>query len=263
MQMPRDPRNSKQRQTNRRSAGRNTKSFNPSSTYGRPDVRIRVVNSASEIQTLSNDDVILFPKFLPSGLYPTLIDELNECEFKSWNEGCHTLTEHASESPTFNRIVQEMCAAFLIEPSTCSTRFNWFVDDKDWKSLHFDSAAFNKERAKVQNITVAVSIGGTREVVFEHASSGTKMYIPQPDGQLYTFGRDVNIRWQHGVNAIPEEKQIGAGRISIVLWGNAKNTDLSESALPLIDNRPTCRDFLKGECKYGTRCKFKHASCQT
>ena len=39
---------------------------------------------------------------------------------------------------------------------------------------------------------------------------------------LFAFGRDVNIRWKHGVNALPAEEQDGRGRISIILWGWCK-----------------------------------------
>jgi hypothetical protein len=145
-----------------------------------------------------------------------------------------------------------------MDRKTASTRFNWYKDDSDWKALHFDSAAFNKQRAKVQNITAAVSIGEPREVVFNHAKNDTKIYIPQEDGMLYTFGRDVNIRFQHGINAIRSTERTGRGRISIVVWGFSKLVDQSEATLELINNTPVCRDFAKGRCKFGEKCRFSH-----
>ena len=258
MDTPVDPRDPNQRQTNKRSAGRNTKSFDPKSTLVRPDMRIRFIPKETRLYQLSNDDVVLFPGFIPPNLYNTLLNELCDTEFISWAEGQHLQTKTPEDSPMFNRIVTEVCTALLIEPSTASTRFNWYKDDSDWKALHFDSAAFNKERSKVQNITAAVSLGEAREVVFNHAKSDAKIYIPQEDGMMYTFGRDVNIRFQHGINAVPLENRTGKGRISIVVWGYSRLADSKETALPLINNTPICRDFIKGQCRFGEKCRFSH-----
>ena len=131
-------------------------------------------------------------------------------------------------------------------------------DNECWKALHHDSAAFNYERSKTQNITVAISIGEQREVAFVHAKNDTRISIPQEDGMLYTFGRDVNIRFQHGINAVPENKKTGKGRISIIIWGWSELVDNKEVALPLINNTPICRDFKLGNCKFGNKCRFKH-----
>lgn len=68
-------------------------------------------------------------------------------------------------------------------------------------------------------MTVGVSFGATRELAFLHAQNKTKVYFPQTNGMLFSFGRDVNIVWKHGINALPEEEQDGKGRISIILWG--------------------------------------------
>ena len=38
-----------------------------------------------------------------------------------------------------------------------------------------------------------------REAAFEHADSKTVVAMPQPNGTIYTFGRDVNILWRHGI----------------------------------------------------------------
>ena len=50
------------------------------------------------------------------------------------------------------------------------------------------------------------------------------MYFPQPNNGVFTFGRDVNIHWKHGINALtPEEQEkCNRGRISIILWGLAE-----------------------------------------
>ena len=43
--------------------------------------------------------------------------------------------------------------------------------------------------------------------------------MPQPNGSVYTFGRDVNILWRHGIPQLPSERQTKEGRISIIAWG--------------------------------------------
>jgi hypothetical protein len=48
-------------------------------------------------------------------------------------------------------------------------------------------------------------------------------------GMLFSFGRDVNINWKHGVNAVAEEEFTGQGRISIVLWGKASSNVLQHT----------------------------------
>lgn len=53
---------------------------------------------------------------------------------------------------------------------------------------------------------------------------------------LFSFGRDVNITWKHGVNALPENEQNGKGRISIILWGNAKDVIEENGSPPLLTN---------------------------
>ena len=46
----------------------------------------------------------------------------------------------------------------------------------------------------------------------------------------------MNIRWKHGVNALPKSEQNGKGRISIILWGNVTNTIDEPGSLPLLTN---------------------------
>jgi hypothetical protein len=255
--MIKDPRNPTKRQTNKHSSGRNTKSFDVTSTYVRPDARIRVITE-KYLHKISNDDIILYPNFVASNLQSQLLNELQHSEIVSWAEGSHTLCTHPEQSSTFNTIVKKICDFLQIEDNTYSTRCNIFVDDTDHKPYHYDSAAFNAQRAKHQNITAAVSLGCTREVGFNHEQNNVKIYIPQEDGMLYTFGRDVNIRFTHGVNGIPEAERTGRGRISIVVWGYSKLTDNTEIALPLINNTPICRDFKKGSCRFGEKCRFSH-----
>lgn len=57
---------------------------------------------------------------------------------------------------------------------------------------------------------------------------------------MFSFGRDTNIKWKHGINAVPESEYTGKGRISIILWGKAKDAIEEDGNPPLIVNsRPS------------------------
>lgn len=40
-----------------------------------------------------------------------------------------------------------------------------------------------------------------------------KIYFPQTNNGVFSFGRDVNILFKHGVNALSEEEQDGKGYV--------------------------------------------------
>lgn len=272
---PRDPQN---RMTNKFKKGRNTESFDPKDMFVRPSLRIRYdMENEKYPRPLKHDDVVYCPNFeTEPTLFDQLVAEIKELqdqgvkgsEYISWNEGAHCLVKHPEKSKTFQKLVKHICTYLDIDEKTISVRYNMFVDDKDAKFLHHDSAAFNKERAAQQNITAALSLGRERELVFKHATNGTLIYMPVTSGSLYTFGRDVNIRYLHGINAIPEAEQTNEPRISIVVWGLLRNC-IEEEGSPTIlednDRRSTrqvatqvCRDFRRGTCKYGDKCRFMH-----
>ena len=76
---------------------------------------------------------------------------------------------------------------------------NWYRDSNEWKPFHHDAAAIKPDKVKTQNFTVAVSFGAERDAAFEHATTKTVISMPQPNGTIYTFGKDVNIIWRHGI----------------------------------------------------------------
>ena len=127
------------------------------------------------------------------------------------------------ESPSFKSILAKVTKYFGLREGSQGMRFNWYRDSSDWKPFHHDSAAFNHQRAKNQNVTVGISFGAERELAFLHADNKTKVYFPQTNGMMFAFGKDVNITWKHGVNALPKKEQNGKGRISIIVWGWCAN----------------------------------------
>lgn len=67
--------------------------------------------------------------------------------------------------------------------------------------FHHDSAAFNPQIARNQNFTIGASFGATRELAFIRAKEYNdgekcKLYFPQVNNGVFSFGRDANILWK-------------------------------------------------------------------
>lgn len=258
--------------------GRNSESFDPQSMFVRPQMRIiHELNTVKYPKQVKSDDVIITPNFEPDpNTYDNLLREMKELqdngvegsEYIPWQEGVHLIIKNPERSPTFNAIINHMCDYYEINTKTIAVRYNFFKDDIDFKCLHHDSAAFNKQRAKNQNITLGLSLGKTRELVFKHAKNGDLIYMPMPDGTLYSFSKAVNIQWMHGINAIPKSDQTNEGRISIIVWGYTNKLVDEPNEPKMLENNDrrhnssnkVCREFKKGHCKFGDKCMFSHVS---
>lgn len=53
---------------------------------------------------------------------------------------------------------------------------------------------------------------------------------------LFSFGRDTNILWKHGINALTEAEQAAEprGRVSIILWGLCPDVIEEKNSPPLL-----------------------------
>ena len=237
------------KQERRRSNGMNSESFDPRSTLVRPDMRVIVGPKREALgRSLRHDDLVVVPEFFCAeddwSMYYGLVEEMRalqrsgeeKSEWISWQEGCHLITKAPEGSKTFQKILEKVAKYYNLRPGNRGVRFNWYQDSLDWKPLHWDSAAFDRRRAQQQNITIGVSFGRTRELVFKHAKNGTLVYLPNTNGMMYSFGRDTNILWKHGINALPPEEQDGKGRISIIMWGWVQDTVEEENSPPMIQN---------------------------
>jgi len=181
----------------------------------------------------------------------------DKSEWIPWHEGAHLISKNPTSSPTYQKIISKLCSYFNISNKSIGTRFNWYTDSNDWKPFHHDSAAFNPSRAKNQNITIGASFGAMRELAFIRtepfaSSSSTdnlnrsntdgnkcKLYFPQSNNGVFSFGRDANIKWKHGINALKPSEQDGKGRISIILWGLAKDVIEEDGSPPLLGSDGT------------------------
>jgi len=269
-----------------------TEDLAPISWPARPTMRVITLPPSEQYAApVKHDDVIVVPEFFCAeedwDIYYTLIKEMREAQAKgerksdwiSWHEGAHLLSQNPTGSKTYHKIVQRIGEYFNAAENNRGTRFNWYRDGSDWKPFHHDSAAFNADRAKNQNCTIGISFGASRELAFRHAKTGELIYFPQKNGMLFYFGRDANIIWQHGINALPEKEQDGKGRISIILWCLCQ-LGVEEAGSPGMltdDSRGSysmhgkggkgkgkgksdgvCRDFQRGTCTYGNKCRFSH-----
>lgn len=218
-----------------RSAKKNTECFDPMT---KPvDLRITYdlgTKSDTFSTSLTTRDVLLVPNlfsdFKDGELYAKLVAEIESCGIpterllKLWHgnnkiDGTHLIaddkTRWKNNSPTFDLVIDRVKTFFNM--SVKATRFNWYKDTSQWKPFHFDAAAVKAEIAAIQNFTVGISFGATRDAAFEHADSKTVVSIPQPDGCLYAFSKDTNIIWRHGI--LQDRPVRDEGRISVIAWG--------------------------------------------
>lgn len=214
---------------------RNTESWEP--RMEPTDMRI-VVDMGTWVDKcstpLTSRDVLIVPNlfadYAPGELYNKLVDETMSCGvhpselFKLWHgndtiEGTHFIADDKTPwkdlCPTFATVVDRISNFFDMKVE--ATRFNWYKDTSQWKPFHHDASGIKPEKAAIQNFTVALSLGATRDAAFEHAKTRTTLSFPQTDGSIYCFANDTNIIWRHGI--LKEATVRDVGRISIICWG--------------------------------------------
>ena len=215
---------------------KNTETFEP--CYDPSDLRMVVVTDKDKLSFKSTSrDVMIVPNLFcevtDKTLYEELLKELKSTGkeddglWKLWHGDTHFIADDhlkwKSMCPTFTKVVDKLGSFFNMDIK--ATRFNWYKDSSHWKPFHHDAAAVDPKKAKTQNLTVAVSFGATRDASFEHAKTKTRVTVPQPNGTVYTFGKDVNIEWRHGIPKIPDNQKNDDGRISIIAWGWAEQLE--------------------------------------
>lgn len=216
---------------------RNTTNFTPS--LAPPDLRLKfyIPSEVGTILTkqLTVHDVCYVPSLFCGGkdttMYEKILKEVKSASskqdelFVEWHGDSHVIANDKvgenwkSKCPTLLSVIKTMETFF--DFTVNATRVNWYrPESDDWKPYHHDRAAFTP--GEPQNFTIAASFGCTREIGFEHAKKGTKLFFGVANGSAYTFCRDVNIEWKHGV--IPTKEKHEIGRISIIAWGLRKQS---------------------------------------
>jgi hypothetical protein len=214
---------------------RNTESWTPPAPPY--DMRIQLETSKDELTCkLRPYDVLVakdvFSDFKRMELHDKLVKEITECNIpqeelmKLWHgseergiSGTHMIAndrvDWKEQCPTFAVVIDRLVRYFGVKPA--ATRFNWYRSSEEYKSFHFDSAYVNPEKAKTQNITLAVSFGQSRDIVFQNAESKQEICIEQGDNDVYLFMNAINSTYRHGVSKGKQEAN--ASRVSIVIWG--------------------------------------------
>jgi len=146
-------------------------------------------------------------------LFNKLNNELLWDSDKIINWSKHHKIENPSNSKTFNNIV--ICLEKYFNIKVLASRLNYYTQD-DYKPFHHDSHAFTN--GIKEDITIGLSLGGSRSLAFTHIDSGQIFYFPQNNGNIFCFDHLTNQKFQH---AIPKLKNnnINNIRLSIILWG--------------------------------------------
>jgi hypothetical protein len=211
----------------RRTSRKNTECFTPSFEPSDMTVKFATGSSAVYPHSYQPRDVVVVTELFSDmeNVYEKLLEEIKQTGkeekiWKLWHGDTHYIADdklnYKQKCPTFTAVIERLTSYFNIDPK--ATRLNWFSDKNEWKPYHFDAAAVDPEKAKVQNFTVGVSFGDTREASFQHAKTKTTVNFPLENGSVYCFGSQVNMEWRHGIPPITEDK-FGKGRISVIVWG--------------------------------------------
>jgi hypothetical protein len=222
----------------------NTESVTPN--YSPPEMRVQFEYGKSKCElSIQSNDVLMVPDLFnspsDSDIYDRLLKEVYATKFDKnkliheWHEGCHLIVDDhfdwKKDCPTFNYVIDKIKKYFNMDIK--ATRFNIMEDLQDHKFFHYDGAAIKPDIAKIQNFTIGVSFGFTRDIAFQvanHSDCRNVVSFPLPSGTTYGFSKDVNIDWRHGVPPIRTEPNYkpkpSDGRISNVAWGWVDQVDI-------------------------------------
>ena len=220
-------------QKRRRRAKKNTQNFEPD--HSPPDSRCVCMTreqyaNYTQSTHYTTRDIVVIPDFMPDdSLYTDLLREMEQTGFtesqlwKEWHGDSHTIADDKmgnwkAKAPLFQSIISSLADYFQMDVR--ATRFNWYKDTHDWKPYHRDAAAIDSQKAKTQDVTVAITFGATRTASFQHMRTKTRIDFPLPNGSVYVFHKQVNLDWMHGI--IQEETPRQEGRISIIVWGKMR-----------------------------------------
>nr|CCA16435.1 conserved hypothetical protein [Albugo laibachii Nc14] len=179
-------------------------------------IDVRIVCELGHLQEecttkLTDRDILLAPNLFhdypKQAIYDQLVNEIENCGLptsdllKLWHGndkfgGTHFIADA-------KMAWKKACPTFKLELDRVERFFGMKIRA---------TPAMKPEKAVLQNFTVGVSFGATRD-----AATKTVVSLPQADGSIYAFAKDTNILWRHGI--LQDNLVRNEGRISIIAWG--------------------------------------------
>eukprot|EP00398_MALV-I-01_sp_L67-1_P000844 gene844-869_t len=111
------------------------------------------------------------------------------------------------KSKTYRDVIVQGMKHFRAEP--LRSIVNFYRNGDDSTSFHSDQYPLGED------ITVGVSFGASRPLLFEHMETQQRFTFPQDNGDCFAFTKEINFTFRH---AVPKQANVG-GRLSIIFWG--------------------------------------------
>lgn len=115
-------------------------------------------------------------------------------------------------SATFTAIVARLLMVFDLSLVDCWV--NAYRNGGESKSWHHDNY---RDRLPRPTVTIGLSLGAPRELLFEHAPSGRQFRVMQYNGDVFAFDQPFNRYFRHSVPPAPRGLDAGL-RLSVILW---------------------------------------------
>jgi len=122
-------------------------------------------------------------------------------EYASYGGSNAQIHEWHPELEKLKNILQISFNCYL---DTCL--LNYYVDGTQYIAYHGD-----KESIGSRNITIGLSLGSSRDLVFKRNSDGHTVSFENKAGDLYVMQGTIHKLWKHGV---PKRLRVKDGRIS-------------------------------------------------
>lgn len=121
--------------------------------------------------------------------------------------------EHLTSSKTFTAVVARLTSLFGMSMVDCWV--NVYRNGGEEKSAHHDNY---KDRRPKPCVTLGLSLGSPRDMLFRDRFSGEEFRVEQRNGDVFAFDSTFNNLFSH---AIPVAKGDSGLRLSIIIWATA------------------------------------------
>lgn len=133
--------------------------------------------------------------------------------------------EDLMSSRLFSSVVGRLLSTFNLSLIDCWV--NAYKHSQEVKSMHHDNYA---DRSPRPTVTIGLSLGQARDIVFEHKATGRRYPVLQQNGDVFAFDSDFNRQCSHGIPSGGRDQD--GLRLSIIIWAGEKTgTDL---AVPVL-----------------------------